>query len=94
MKNLLFSASLRQRYSSLLWGSIAALYGLLIVVAKLPVRSSGSISDFFGVTIPAVIRQFQGDKVGIFGLAVCGLWWLRDRTRMGRRNREEPPVNS
>lgn len=94
VKNQLLPASVRERNSNLLWGLIVALYGCLILVAKLPIRSSGSISDFFSVTVPAVVRQLQGDKVGIFGLAVCGLWWLRDRTRMGRRNREEPPVNS
>lgn len=94
MKNQLIPASLREMQSNLLWGSIMVLYGCLILVAKLPVRSSGTISDFFVVTVPAVVRQLQGDKIGIFGLMVCGLWWLRDKIRINRRNREEPPTDS
>ena len=89
-KNMLVSASLRQNYSGMLWGLIMAMYAGLIVVSLLPVRDSGTISDFFGVTVPAVIRQIQGGKIGVFGLSVCAIWLLRDRIRaiVPEKNRE------
>ncbi len=94
VKNRQIPASLRERLSLLLWCMIVVVYGGLILVAKLPVRSSGTISDFFVVTVPAVVRQLQGDKIGTFGLVVCGLWWLRDKVRVNRGNREDPLADS
>lgn len=92
-KNPFISASLREMQSNLLWGSIVALYGCLILLANLPVREAGTMADFFLVTVPKIARQLQVDKIGIFGLLICGLWWLRDRIRMNSRNGEEPPVD-
>ena len=91
VKNQLVSASLRQGYSILLWCSVMLVYACLIAVAKLPVRSSSAISDFFVVTVPAVVRRFEGDKIGMFGLAACGLWWLRDGVRRKKQNGEKRP---
>ena len=89
MKNEFASASSRQSYSKMLWTVIVLLYGSLILVTKIPIPETSIISEFFCVTVPTITRQFQGDKIGLYGLLACGLWWLRDRVRRNQRSREE-----
>ena len=84
-KNELMSVSQRQRDSNTLWGLVMAVYVGLIVVALLPERESGSLSQFFGVTVPRILRRFQSEKVGAFGLAVCIFWRIREKIRLKRR---------
>ena len=86
LKKSLVPAHLRQRYSKLVWICFLLLYIYLIIVAKLPVRQPGTHSDFLMVTVPTVVRQLQGEKIGICGLAVCGICWLQHRIRQKREN--------
>lgn len=83
-KNELMSVSQRQRDSKVLWGLAMALYAVMLVESLLPVRESGSLSQFFGVTVPRILRWFQSEKVGAFGLAVCIFWRIREKIRLKR----------
>ena len=93
-KDMFLPASLRQGYSRFMWYAMAIIYVCLIVVAKRPVSNSGITPIFCHMTVSTIVHQIQGDKVGTYGLIIWGFWWLRDRVRRNKRNREEPPASS
>ena len=84
-KNPLLPAPLRECYSRLLRYAVVLFYGGLILLGKLPVPESGTVSSFLGMPVHTVVHQFQGGKIGTYGLLISGLWWVRNKIRTARR---------